>query len=66
MSNVRTLLISVLLDEINGNTFINRISEKWSGAIPATLLKKGNKKIFLEKAVTKSVLESKIRDLYKN
>ena len=28
----------VLLDEINGNDFINKISEKWSGAIPATLI----------------------------
>ncbi|MES2567452.1 MAG: redoxin domain-containing protein [Bacteroidota bacterium] len=30
----------VLLDEINGNDFINKISEKWSGAIPATLIVK--------------------------
>ncbi len=28
----------VLLDEINGNDFINKISEKWSGAIPATFI----------------------------
>ena len=28
----------VLLDEVNGNDFINKISEKWSGAIPATLI----------------------------
>lgn len=33
----------VLLDEVNGNDFINRISEKWSGAIPATLITKKNK-----------------------
>ncbi len=26
----------ILLDELNGNDFINKISEKWSGAIPAT------------------------------
>ena len=30
----------VLLDEVNGNDFINKISEKWSGAIPATLIVK--------------------------
>ncbi len=35
----------VLLDEINGNDFINQISEKWSGAIPATLITKKNKLI---------------------
>lgn len=28
----------ILLDEVNGNDFINKISEKWSGAIPATLI----------------------------
>ena len=33
----------VLLDEINGNDFINKISEKWSGAIPATLITRKNK-----------------------
>jgi thiol-disulfide isomerase/thioredoxin len=33
----------VLLDEINGNNFINKISEKWSGAIPATLITKKDK-----------------------
>ena len=44
----------VLLDEINGNNFINKISEKWSGAIPATLIVKpkpqGNE--FIEGKVT--------------
>lgn len=33
----------VLLDEVNGNDFINKISEKWSGAIPATLITRNNK-----------------------
>ena len=34
----------VLLDEVNGNDFINKISEKWSGAVPATLVTMKNKK----------------------
>lgn len=33
----------VLLDEIDGNVFINKISEQWSGAIPATLFTYKNK-----------------------
>jgi thiol-disulfide isomerase/thioredoxin len=33
----------VLLDEVNGNNFINKISEQWSGAIPATLITPKNK-----------------------
>jgi thiol-disulfide isomerase/thioredoxin len=34
----------VLLDEINGNDFINKISETWSGAIPATFITQNNNK----------------------
>lgn len=54
----------VLLDEINGNDFINKISETWSGAIPATLItgKKRSKDHFQEgkmtyEALTKAVVE---------
>lgn len=39
----------VLLDEVNGNEFIDRIDPQWSGAIPATLFKHGDKRAFLEK-----------------
>lgn len=39
----------VLLDEVNGNDFVNKISPKWSGAIPATLLKKNKSELFYEK-----------------
>jgi len=39
----------VLLDEVNGNDFINKISPNWSGAIPATLFKKEAKKELVEK-----------------
>lgn len=44
----------VLLDEVNGNDFINKISEAWSGAIPATLITRKNKSVneFIEKKVT--------------
>ncbi len=38
----------VLLDEVNGNDFINKISPAWSGAIPATLFKKGKNKELVE------------------
>lgn len=34
----------VLLDEIDGNSFINKVNPKWSGAIPATYVTKQNKK----------------------
>ena len=53
----------VLLDEINGNDFINKISESWSGAIPATLITKNNKSRFdfFEKKVTYDFLIEKLK-----
>lgn len=53
----------ILLDEINGNDFINKISESWSGAIPATLITKNNKSKFdlFEKKVTYDFLIEKIK-----
>ena len=44
----------VLLDEINGNDFINKISEKWSGAIPATYVTRKQKlrEEFVEKKLS--------------
>lgn len=44
----------VLLDEVNGNDFINKVSESWSGAIPATLItgKNKSKNEFIEKKMT--------------
>ena len=52
----------VLLDEVNGNDFINKISESWSGAIPATLITRHNKSIhqFLEKKITYDVLVNQL------
>lgn len=53
----------ILLDEINGNDFINKISESWSGAIPATLITRNNKSQFdfFEKKVTYDFLVEKIK-----
>ncbi len=52
----------VLLDEVNGNDFIDKIDPKWSGAIPATLITKQNKKQteFFEKKTTEADLETRI------
>ncbi len=53
----------ILLDEINGNDFINKISNLWSGAIPATLITKKNKTIdiFIEKKVNYDYLVETIK-----
>ncbi len=49
----------LLLDETDGN-FINKIYKDWSGAIPATLLIKNNKKEFIPKKTNYEELKSKI------
>lgn len=41
-----------LLDETDQQKYIDRIDKTWSGAIPATLFVKGNKRKFLEKEFT--------------
>jgi len=49
----------LLLDETDGN-FINKIHNDWSGAIPATLLIKNNKKELIPKKTNYEELKSKI------
>jgi thiol-disulfide isomerase/thioredoxin len=53
----------VLLDEVNGNDFINKISPQWSGAIPATLFSRYNKKALAEKKMTLKGLEEQVKIL---
>jgi thiol-disulfide isomerase/thioredoxin len=55
----------VLLDEINGDVFVNRISKNWSGAIPATLIKKEERKILLKKKLKSVELQKAIDDFTK-
>lgn len=54
----------VLLDEVNGNDFINKISENWSGAIPATYVTRKNKSLneFIEKKVNYEELIKLVAD----
>jgi thiol-disulfide isomerase/thioredoxin len=49
----------VLMNETSGD-FINKIHSDWSGAIPATLLIKNNKKIFIQKKINYEELKTKI------
>jgi thiol-disulfide isomerase/thioredoxin len=52
----------ILLDEINGNDYIDKISKEWSGAIPATLIVNKNKKVFIEKKVKLAELLAKLTE----
>lgn len=54
----------VLLDESDGNVFINAIHPEWSGAIPATLLRKGNYSALSEGELTLPKLEALVQKAY--
>jgi len=51
-----------ILDELNGNYFIPKVSEAWTGAIPATLIQNNKKKYkaFYEKKLNYDFLKSEI------
>lgn len=51
----------VLLDDPDANSWIPKVSEAWSGAIPATLIIKDGKKNFFEKSFTYIDLETEIK-----
>lgn len=52
----------LFLNEKNYNTFMDKISKEWTGAIPATLfVDKWGKTYFHEKAFTKEELDDKIK-----
>lgn len=52
----------VLLDETNANYFIPKISNEWTGAIPATLIINNSKQVnrFFEKKLTYEFLKSEV------
>ncbi len=53
----------VLLDEVNGNDYINKISPAWSGAIPATYFQYGKKTILVEKKMHLKEMERHLIEL---
>ena len=54
---------TVLLDEVNGNDFINKIAKEWTGAIPGTLFVNGKKKFFIEKKMGLKELKEQLNKL---
>jgi len=57
----------MLLDETNGNYFIPKVFEEWSGALPATLIvnNKYNIKHFFEKKLNYDFLKTEIESINK-
>ncbi|MCU0359795.1 MAG: TlpA family protein disulfide reductase [Bacteroidia bacterium] len=56
----------VLLDEVNGNDYINKISESWSGAIPATYFQFGGNTMLVEKKMNLKQLTDQLLKLKPN
>ncbi|WP_430409709.1 TlpA disulfide reductase family protein [Kordia sp.] len=52
----------VLLDDPDQNAWIPKVSEKWSGAIPATVIYGKGKRKFYEKSFTQEALESELKN----
>lgn len=51
----------VCLDDVDQNRWIPAIDSSWSGAIPATIIYKGDKRKFFEKSFTYEELENELK-----
>ncbi|MGB3606378.1 TlpA family protein disulfide reductase [Psychroserpens sp.] len=55
----------VVLDDVDSNTWIPKVSKAWSGAIPATIIYNQQKKEFYERSFTYSELEIELKQFIK-
>jgi thiol-disulfide isomerase/thioredoxin len=55
----------VILDEVNGNYFIPKISDAWSGALPATWIVNTKKAVnrFFEKKISTGFLKNELKTI---
>ncbi|WP_147678921.1 TlpA family protein disulfide reductase [Algibacter pacificus] len=51
----------VALDDVDSNTWIPKVDESWSGALPATMIYKNDKRKFFEKSFTYEELEHELK-----
>jgi len=51
----------LFLDDPNGNEWIDKVSTKWSGAIPATLIYNKNSREFYEQSFNYEQLDSIVK-----
>ena len=55
----------VAFDDTNMNEWIPAIDDEWSGALPATIIYKGDKRQFYEKSFTQEELETELKHFLK-
>lgn len=55
----------VAFDDTDQNRWVPAINKDWSGALPATIIYKGDKRHFYEKSFTKEELETELKQFLK-
>ncbi|OUR94280.1 thioredoxin [Flavobacteriales bacterium 34_180_T64] len=55
----------IALDDVDSNSWIPKVSESWSGAIPATLIYNKDKRQFYEQSFNYSELETELKQFLK-
>lgn len=55
----------VALNDVNMNTWLPKVDENWSGAIPATVIYTKNKRQFYEQSFTYETLENEVKQFIK-
>lgn len=55
----------IALNDVDSNTWIPKVDESWTGAIPATIIFNKNKRQFYEKSFTYDELENEIKPFLK-
>lgn len=51
----------IALDDVDMNTWIPKVNEKWSGSLPATVIYKNNTNKFFEQSFTYEELEKEVK-----
>ena len=51
----------VLLNDPDANTWIEKVAKEWTGAIPATIIYKNERRTFYEQSFTEEELETEIK-----
>lgn len=55
-----------LLDDPDANSWINKVDNAWSGALPATVIYKGDNKYFVEGSITLKEINNQINKRLQN
>ena len=55
----------VLFDDSDANSWIPKVNENWSGAIPATIIYSNSERKFYERSFTYEELETELKSILK-